>query len=152
MDNRQAIFLKQDEGMLSAIFIDHGHMFGGPKGDEIPPIAASRYLDHRIYDKSFASLTCFERILAKRLNADRLWSLALALPAEWRSESALTAFANYLNRLSSSQFVQDISNSIIASFGYPSDSALSYKEYGTGTGTILHSRVLSAKVQGRIVA
>jgi hypothetical protein len=40
----------RNRGSMGAIFIDHGAMFGGDKMDPHTCVAASRYLDRRIYD------------------------------------------------------------------------------------------------------
>ena len=148
MDNRQAIFRDNADRTLTAFFIDYGHMFGGPMGDGIPRIATSRYLDLRIYEGFSAKSMNPKRILAEKLNTERLWDLALALPDEWKNGSALTKFTDCLNRLSDSRFVQDVYNSIIDNYRHSSAGGVSYKDNGTSTFAILHPRILPTRVRG----
>lgn len=50
VDSRQALFLQDNsERFLSAVYIDHGHMFGGPDGAQVARLRACFYLDMRIY-------------------------------------------------------------------------------------------------------
>jgi len=44
---RQSFWMAHDR--LKAYFVDQGHLFGGPKGEQRPRFLASRYLDPRIY-------------------------------------------------------------------------------------------------------
>lgn len=148
--NREAVFCAKRDGSLTAFFTDHGHMFGGPKGDGIPRMAASQYLDLRIYEGSAARSQIDWRVLLHRLKAEHLWNFALTLPAEWSNGGALSKFADFLNRLSNSQFVENISNGIMDSYGYSHASRLAYKENGTGASRILPPRIFSRKVRGGI--
>ena len=149
--NREALFHAMDDGMLTALFIDHGHMFGGPEGDENLCIAASRYLDLRIYEGHAGRLPINLGVFAKKLKAERIWNRALALPDEWKFGPALSRLADYLNRLSSHRYVEQISNEMMVSFGHACARALACTDNRTST-TILDTCLLPAKSQERIAA
>lgn len=112
-DNRQAVFEQQDNGLLRAIFIDHGNMFGGPNGDRRLHFRGSGYLDMRIYNKTNVNSIMTSSRRAFNLNADRLWNQINALPEEWKTVSALETFATCLETLANSQRVQSVLESIV---------------------------------------
>jgi hypothetical protein len=112
-DNRQAIFLKSDEGWLDAFFVDHGHLFGGPTGELRPHFLASRYLDQRIYQRiSSHQLVNFQTVV-QRLDVDELWRRIESLPDEWKLQSAVGGFAQCLCRLSTSNLLQNILDAMV---------------------------------------
>ena len=112
-DHRQAIFLEDGAGRLDAFFIDHGHLFGGPKGELRRRFEASRYLDPRIYQTlSLQELRNFQQI-AGSLCVDQLWQRVQALPEDWRTESALQGFAQCLSRLSTPNLLQNILDTMV---------------------------------------
>jgi hypothetical protein len=107
-DNRQAIFLEDGKGSLDAFFVDHGHLFGGPKGEVRLNFQASRYLDPRIYQRvSSQQLLKFQTIV-QSVDVDQLWKHIQALPDDWKTKSALDAFASCLGTISSSTLLQNI--------------------------------------------
>lgn len=111
-DNRQAIFKKQADGRLYAIFIDHGNMFCGPRGNQQPRSHASAYLDKRIYERiSMQSRTHLAQIL-RNLNVDRIWREVKALPEEWKSASAIRGLAICLDTVTKPQEVENVLNTI----------------------------------------
>jgi hypothetical protein len=108
VDNRQAIFVKGADGWLDACFVDHGHLFGGPKGDSKRYFGASRYLDHRIYGKvSFEMLLAFQEVL-RALDADRLRKRIKAIPVEWSHASGREGCEQCLQRLKMASLVQHV--------------------------------------------
>jgi hypothetical protein len=112
-DNRQAIFVEDAEGWLNAFFIDHGHLFGGPKGDKRPHFQTSRYLDPRIYDDvSSRQLLGFHKV-ARCLDVDSLWRRVQTLPNDWKTRSALDRFEECLCRLSMPNLLQNILDMIM---------------------------------------
>lgn len=99
-DVRQALFLQGEDRRLTAYFIDHGHLLGGPNGTDWRNEAACRYLDPRVY-------TDLERwdgdAVLERLNAletERLWSAAKALPEDWVTPTALERLEQLAQRVS----------------------------------------------------
>jgi len=87
-DNRQAVFVKGSEcGVLTAAFIDNGHMFGGPMGCEEYRPGRAPYLDVRVY-AALGSNQTLGRFLKKILSIDAstLRDLARAIPCEWRTK------------------------------------------------------------------
>lgn len=108
-DNRQALFLSNDDpGAFTAVFIDHGNLFGGPKGGKAARLFEARYLDQRVYQ--YVS-SCYLRMISgiiRELDVDKLWRQAAELPAEWRTDSALREFSGCLNRLADVQHIQKL--------------------------------------------
>jgi hypothetical protein len=112
-DNRQAIFQEDAKGRLNAFFVDHGHMFGGPKGELAPRFQASHYLDFRIYHHVCSKhLLDFQKI-AGSLNVEKLWRQIQELPDDWKTTSALNRFTLCLDRLSTPSLVQNILDTMV---------------------------------------
>jgi hypothetical protein len=121
-DNRQALFTEGETGELEASFIDHGHLFGGPKAELKKNFHTSRYLDPRIYSK-VSSITLLKfRNIVQALDTDRLWQRIEAIPTEWKQKSALNHFELCLQRLSSPRLVQNILETIIDAIEQRSES------------------------------
>jgi len=115
VDNRQAIFTEDTNGWLNAHFVDFGHLFGGPKANMKKNYRASRYLDSRIYvEVSSKTLLDLERV-AKTLDADRLWERIVAIPAEWKQESALKSVEYCLQKLAMPLYVQSLLRTLTGS-------------------------------------
>jgi hypothetical protein len=112
-DNRKAIFLEDGEGWLSAYFVDHGHLFGGPRGELRPHFQASRYLDQRIYRSVSSTILESCEKVAQRLDVDQLWRRVEALPDDWKRQSALDAFSQCLCTLSTPSLVQKILDAMV---------------------------------------
>jgi len=105
-DNRQAIFREDLAGRLDAVFIDHGHMFGGPESDlKITELGAA-YLDRRVYEEMPTAQIEALVNRVERLNVNRLWRGVCHAPGEWVTSSALKAFENVLCRMSDHLFVR----------------------------------------------
>lgn len=107
-DNRQAIFRQSESGQLYAVFLDHGHMLGGPRGELTPVLQASRYLDGRIYPHLSSQLRKKLQRSASNLDTDRLWLRVHELPDEWKTGSALSRFTGFLTKLSSERFLTSV--------------------------------------------
>lgn len=152
-DNRQSLFRESCSGELNAVFIDHGHMFGGPNGNQKPHSRASRYLDARVYEGTSANITMTIQGLADNLNTDRLWELSQALPDEWAVNSARANFASCLDRLSNSRLLQNIVESIMDSYHQANacDQFFSNNERNSSV-SILHPGVQGARRLGNNVA
>lgn len=106
-DNRQAIFIEQESGMLKAIFTDHGHLFGGADGVKHSQPLTSRYLDPRIYQHPIKR-EAQKLYRDSFIHADQLWKLVESLPDEWKIASALNNFAQCLDKLSSQQRLAEV--------------------------------------------
>lgn len=112
-DNRQAIFQEDAVGEFTAIFFDHGHLFGGPKGEQRLNFQASRYLDPRVYQDVFSMHHVgFPKGLGAR-DVDQLWQRCQTLPDKWKTESALDAFEQCLHRLSDVTLLQNILDTMV---------------------------------------
>lgn len=105
-DNRQAIFVEDARGWLHGYFVDHGHLFGGPKGEHRFHFRASRYLDPRIYLHVPSHLTHNLLAVAANLNVDQLWRKIQTLPEDWKTTTALYGFTECLSVLSSPRLLQ----------------------------------------------
>jgi hypothetical protein len=99
-DYRQAIFRQRNNGVMDAVFIDHGHMFGGPKGEQPVHLKASPYLDVRAYPRvSSEHILSLQKLVAD-VDVERLWLEVRRLPDGWKTESAISRFAGCLQALS----------------------------------------------------
>jgi hypothetical protein len=107
-DNRQAIFIEQPSRCWQAVFIDHGHLFGGPEEREKPRPAASRYLDPRIYPALSVCEITLLREMVSSVQVDKLWRKLKTLPEEWMSTSTLYRFGQCLHHLSSYPHVTNV--------------------------------------------
>ncbi len=108
-DNRQVIFSGKEGGRYEAVFLDHGHLFGGPDGLRNPDPIVSRYLDSRVYPEITKSE--MRKLKKFRLeHAGDLWNVAMSLPEEWRPKSALRNFEATLKKLDSRRSLDDVLN------------------------------------------
>jgi len=112
-DNRQVVFRHYKDSELNAYFLDHGHMFGGPKGESRQHFVASRYLDPRIYPDISAQFLARLGRISRRLDTDRLWRRTKMLPEEWLTPSALGQFAECLARLQDSRLLKSVLDTIL---------------------------------------
>lgn len=97
-DNRQVLFVQHRDRAYSPVFIDHGHMFGGPRGGTQPHFRASRYLDPRVYPVLDSDLgASLSSLVQSKLRI--LWHDIEAIPDEWKSVSSLQAFADCLQTI-----------------------------------------------------
>jgi hypothetical protein len=112
-DNRQAIFVEDSARGLEAHFVDHGHLFGGPKGEQSLRFKASRYLDPRIYPHVSSQEVAQVQKTAHLLDVEQLRRQMLRLPDDWKTESAFSKFETCLCRLSNSKLVQNIVETMI---------------------------------------
>jgi hypothetical protein len=114
-DNRQALFVEDLERRLHTWFIDMGHLFGGPKGDQKPRhFIQPRFLDPRIYTppESKEIAGCLKSI--RSLDADALWRASRSLPEGWLSVSAMRAFFRGLDALANANLVENVLQMLIA--------------------------------------
>lgn len=97
-DNRQAIFLQSaDTGLTTAVFIDNGHLFGGPYGQEQQRRGAALSLDRRVYGGPSLKKTLRRWLLRVRSIDDGvLLGLARCIPREWMSEEYLSLVLSQL--------------------------------------------------------
>lgn len=107
-DNRQAIFRDCTQQGLIAYFIDNGHLFGGPKGEQAAHFMMSRYLDPRIYQNVSSQYLLNLKKMAEALDVDLLWKRVQSLPKEWETKSALENFEQCLKHLSTPILVQGV--------------------------------------------
>lgn len=110
-DNRQTIFVKMPTG-YKAVFVDNGDMFGGPNGTSEPHLAASQYLDDRIYC-NLSEIT-MHNILNKirSINSGKIWEKVLTLSTAWQSTSGLAQFSQTLDRLGDSAYIRNVMDDI----------------------------------------
>jgi hypothetical protein len=112
-DDRQAVFQQDAKGWWKAFFIDHGHLFGGPKGDMQSDPQKSLSLDPRIYPDMATELAPDAPHFDRILNVDRLWRRVQTIPQDWKTKSALDSFARCLDRLSSPEVLHEISDEMV---------------------------------------
>ena len=142
-DNRQAIFLQSAEtGLTSAVFIDNGHLFGGPYGQEQQRRGAALSLDRRVYGDPSLKKTLRRWLLRiSSIEDGVLLRLARCIPAEWMSEEYLSQVLSQLRtrQIALSQLLQEEMPFIarMGAGGYPvrdKKNAL----YGQNTGQFLN--------------
>jgi hypothetical protein len=113
VDNRQAIFVEDAEGWLNAHFVDSGHLFGGPKGEQRLHFQASRYLDPRIYQNISSKQQCNILATAGSIDVDKLWQQILALSGDWKTAALLENFAECLDKFSNANLLRNILDTIV---------------------------------------
>ena len=145
-DNRQAIFREDAAGRLSAVFIDHGHMFGGAEGGQRPHFQASRYLDPRVYQAVSSQHRSGIYRTAESLDTDQLWRRVQELPDAWKTPSALESFAQCLGKLSTRRVLRGVLNTIVDSLVWNGECEDCRQKYGREPAvSILHPRVQGAE-------
>lgn len=112
-DYRQAVFLSGLKGMLSAVFLDNGHYFGGPDGEPAGVFMKARHADIRIYPEMNAQELLKQRNTIRELNLDALWRKAHELPEEWKTHSALRRFARCLDALEQATLIDSVQQTIV---------------------------------------
>ena len=111
---RQAIFEEDADGWLNACFVDHGHLFGGPRADFKRRFGASQYFDERIYGETSSQALLEFRNIAQFLDADGLRLRIEAIPVEWGQTSARERFEICLKRLTTPFFARYLVDMIIS--------------------------------------
>lgn len=112
VDNRQAIFAEAADGWLDAYFVDHGHLFGGPKGDLKLRFCASRYLDQRIYGKVTVRTVLGIKDMLEAVDIDRVRGRIQTIPSEWTHASARASFERCLERLATLSLVEHVADAM----------------------------------------
>lgn len=106
-DGRQAIFREAASRELDTIFVDFGHMFGGPAGtDRITNCRRPEYWDKRIYPRAKPEDLLTILKIVGSLDSDKLRGHLADVPFVWSSESAIERFSECLGRLSDARFVK----------------------------------------------
>jgi len=127
-DNRQALFPVGLRGTFYAVFIDHGHMFGGPHAEMHPHAATSRYLDPRLYSLAdIERVTRLKEVLVN-LPVEKLWLEAQHLPEEWKSASALHRLSESLSSLATPTIIEHMLDELLDLHRRTEDS---YRSRGT---------------------
>lgn len=116
-DNRQALFLQRGAGPLEAYFIDHGHLFGGARGNESPCTMASRYLDPRIYALPTAQDAQEIQEAIQSVDLSELLHIAHDLPHGWSNENALENLAWFVRQISDATLLKNVIHVILGEVG-----------------------------------
>ena len=124
-DNRQAVFL-QNCGVFSAVFIDHGHMFGGPEGSRKTPALGPRHLDPRVYLKLDRQTQLRLQLFWANINAYELSKKIETIPDRWATDSAVRNFLICIERLSRADTWQRALEAMVASFENPDRNASAF--------------------------
>jgi hypothetical protein len=112
-DDRQAVFQNDSKGWWEAFFVDHGHLFGGPKGNLRPAPIESLSLDPRIYPDLAPKPALDKLWVNHNVNVDQIWTKNQALPDEWKTKSASDSFARCLTRLASPRKMLEIHTQMV---------------------------------------
>ncbi len=101
VDSRQALFLqKEGEHSLAAVFIDHGHLLGGPEGGESMRLRACFHLDMRIYNELDVVSNMEYWLDRFRRNGDVYIANAVTcIPKEWIKPNYLRKIDRLLSNL-----------------------------------------------------
>jgi hypothetical protein len=97
-DNRQSVFVRNPiTQQLTAVFVNNGHMFGGPSGQDAYRRGAAMYLDRRVYEGLDINGTV-DRWLQRVRGIDEsvLLQLAKSIPSAWMSGRYLEEFVAQL--------------------------------------------------------
>jgi hypothetical protein len=105
--------MEDKSGWLKAVFLDHGHMFGGLQGDEQRHFLASRYLDPRVYQELTPQIREELHATIQGLDVEKLWRGIQDLPEEWKSASALAAMTDCLNRLADASLLRNVFDTMV---------------------------------------
>jgi len=117
-DNRQALFLQRSTGLLEAYFIDHGHLFGGARGNESPCTMASRYLDPRIYAPPTAQDAQEIQEAIQGVDLSELFGIAHGLPEGWSNENALEKLERFAHQISDATQLKNVIRVILGEVEY----------------------------------
>jgi hypothetical protein len=134
VDNRQAIFKEDARGALHALFIDHGHLFGGPDGKHRLPVIGSRYLDPRIYP-AFGPEFGRNEIAGllkplRSIDTGRIWRRVQALPEEWKSDSAFDRLRRSLDALADANRVRALLDAMFFDVESSTDRSVAPARFG----------------------
>ena len=152
-DNRQAIFVEDAEGWLNAHFVDFGHLFGGPKGEQRSHFQASLYLDLRIYQRITSIQRRYFQMIAGSIDVDQLWQRILALPDHWKTAAALKSFAECLDRLSNAKLLHNILDTMVDALQRTGEFERNEQQNGRKPpGKVLCPGVQTARLERRLIA
>ncbi len=114
--HREAIFHGELSEGLEAVFIDHGHLFGGPRGEQRFQFQTPRYLDGRVYRHHSSNLIAKLRSSVANVDSERLWLSVRSLPLEWKTESSLRRFSECIDTLSRLNRMERVIEKILKSY------------------------------------
>jgi hypothetical protein len=149
-DNRQALFLQRNSGPLEAYFIDHGHLFGGARGNESPRMMASRYLDSRIYAVPAAEDVQRIQEVIQRIDLSALFSIACSLPDGWNNEIAMANFERFACRIADAGLLKDVIRAILCEVKHTGN--IYERSYIKAEYAGLHASVPASKLDDRVKA
>jgi hypothetical protein len=116
-DDRQALFAKQVTGYIKAVFIDFGHLFGGPHGTDRSNPMTCMYIDLDIYPYlTEIELERYVRV-CRRVTSSKVAGYIKALPSEWQSARALAQFTRGIDLLSNKAFVESMLGQVLKVHG-----------------------------------
>jgi hypothetical protein len=97
-DHRQSVFVRNPiTNQLTAVFIDNGHLFGGPAGRDAYRRGAAMYLDKRVYE-GMDLKGAIDRWLqrADSIDVGVLLRLAKSVPSAWMCGRTMEEFVSQL--------------------------------------------------------
>jgi hypothetical protein len=151
-DSRQAIFVEDGNGRLTTFFLDHGHLFGGPHGQDRLNFRASRYLDGRIYPDLSPKEVLDLLKVARSINVGGLWNQIARLPNEWKTTSALENFARCLFTLSDAARLKHILEAAVDTLGRKGETNLGNVQSPKPPLSALYPGILGATLPQRLFA
>jgi hypothetical protein len=151
-DSRQAVFVEDSKGRLTTFFLDHGHLFGGPHGQDRLNFRASRYLDGRIYPDLAPKDVLDLLKVARSLDKDRLWNQITRLPHEWKTASALENFARCLCTLSDAAQLKHILEAAVDTLRRKGETNVGNTQYPKPPLSALYPAILGTALPQRLFA
>ena len=131
-DNRQALFVSNThDRLLNTVFIDHGHMFGGPGREKSLSYNACRYLESSIYENDGVEvLESWIHLIESQ--AKSIVAAAIAsLPEAWVTKYVLNIASRLMKRASQLRplraMVRDMLNDAIRQTGFPERQQLGFR-------------------------
>jgi hypothetical protein len=111
-DNRQVVFQEDASRHLHAFFVDHGNLFGAPNDKPLRLLAASRYLDSRVYPELRSEGKAFLLDHFAHLDEKLLWSRIHKLPVEFYSTEGFSRLKQTVDKLNNRAFLKRILTAI----------------------------------------
>jgi hypothetical protein len=111
---RKSVYIEDERRGFHAVFIDHGHLLGGPEGNKKEDLSACCHYGWEMYPDAWPGRSRDIREAVTSLNRASLWRRVESFPKAWMRESALLNFARCLERLGDIDFMEESADRILS--------------------------------------